>query len=371
MTASAGAEPTGRRILITGASGFVGSEVVRQARRRGHRVVALIRPAGRVPDGFGDDEDLELARLDLRSSDGLVDALDGVDSVIHLAAAKAGDLSSQFAGTVVATEHLLAAMGQAGVRDLVAISTFSVYDYGSLASGALLDEQSPIDTAPARRDEYARTKLVQETLYRHFGELPDHRVAILRPGMIYGADNLWHALLGTGLGPAFLRIGARATLPLTYVENCAEAMVLAAEVLAEADSPLDGETINIVDDDLPTQAAYVAAVQARTTIPPTITVPWPLVRAGAGLLGAINRRWLDGRAKFPGIAVAERLDARFKPLRYTNDKAKRLLGWTPRHSLDEAIERSLAAEGSADEASHADKADQAGQADHADRDTAR
>ena len=79
-------------------------------------------------------------------------------------------------------------------------------------------------------------------------------------------------------------------------------------------------------------------------VPPTITVPWPVVRAGAGLLGAVNRRLLDGRAKFPGIAVAERLDARFKPLRYTNRKARELLGWSPRHDLVTAIDRSVAAQ---------------------------
>ncbi len=335
------------RLYVTGATGFLGSVVVETARARGHEVVAVVRPASRS-GALGDG--VTPARIDLRSRAGLVDSLDGVDSVIHLAAAKSGDFPTQFAGTVVATENLLEAMVTAQVSQLVGISTFSVYDYRALASGSLLDEQSPIDPTPAGRDEYARTKLVQEQLYRQFAAgngSGRRRTVILRPGMIYGPDNLWHALLGAELGPRFLRIGSRAVLPMTYVENCAEAIILAAERLAEPSSPVDGEVINIVDDDLPTQADYAEAVATRTEVPPSITVPWPAIRTASEALAVVNRTLLSGRAKFPGIAVPDRLYARFKPLRYTNAKAKRLLDWSPRYGLIEAIERSLAAESSA------------------------
>jgi 2-alkyl-3-oxoalkanoate reductase len=331
--------PAPLRIYITGATGFVGSEVVRAARRRGHEVVAVVRPASRVPD-LG--EGCEAARVDLRSPAGLAESLAGVDTVIHLAAAKAGAFADQFVGTVVTTENLLRAMETAGVQQLVGISTFSVYDYGAMKPGTLLDEDAPIDRDPVRRDEYAQTKLIQEDLYRRFAaDDPDRRVTIIRPGMIYGADNLWHALLGAEMGPRFLRIGSRATLPLTYVENCAEAMVLAAEQLASPTSPVDGQVINIVDDDLPTQQHYAEEVASRTEVPASVTLPWSVVRTGAETLALVNRRLLGGRAKFPGIAVPDRLYARFKPFRYTNRKAKELLGWSPRYGLVEAIERSV------------------------------
>lgn len=331
------------KLFVTGATGFVGRSVVDEAVRRGHDVIAVVRPSSESDPAAGCPS-VTAARLDLRTRSGLSEAVTGCDAVIHLAAAKAGDFYAQFAGTVVATENLLAAMNEAGVSNLVGISTFSVYDYLSLRPHTVVDEATPIDRMPNRRDEYSRTKLLQEELYRRFGEEPDHRLVILRPGMIYGPDNLWHALLGAEIGPRFVRIGSKATLPLTYVENCAEAIVLAADRLVDPVSGVDGEVINLVDDDLPTQGEYAEAVMARVETPPSITVPWQVVRAAAGLLARGNDLLLDGRARFPGIAVPDRLHARFKPLRYTNAKAKHLLGWAPRYGLDTALDRSVASQ---------------------------
>jgi nucleoside-diphosphate-sugar epimerase len=291
-----------------------------------------------------DDAALEAVAVDLRSKDGLSEALDGVDAVIHLAAAKAGDFYHQFLGTVIGTENLLAAMTTVGVRQLVGVSTFSVYDYLALKDGELLDEESPIDRSPARRDEYARTKLVQEELYRDFGQIDGNKVVVLRPGMIYGRGELWHALLGAELGPVFLKIGSRATLPLAYVENCAEAIVMATEQLADEPSRLDGQTINIIDDHLPTQGEYIEMVSEVMEPPSSVKVPWLVMRAAAGLLDRGNDLVVGGRAKFPGFVVPDRLHARFKPLRFSNARARRLLGWSSRYTTAEAIERSAGSE---------------------------
>jgi len=330
------------RILVTGATGFVGRYAVAAGLAAGHEIRAVVRPSStdatlRAVPGAGR---LDIARLDLRSPAGIAGALEGVETVVHLAAAKEGDFYSQFAGTVTATENLLTAMTGAGVERLVGVSTFSVYDYVNLPAGSLVTEDSPVDASPAKRDEYARTKLIQERLFTDFSDA-GNPVVIVRPGMIYGRGNLWHALLGAEVGPRFLRVGSRAILPMAYVENVADGLIAAAAALGPDDSPVAGEVINIVDDHLPTQEAYVAAVTAMVDHPPTITVPWPVMRSLAAALQWGNDLLVGGRAKFPGIVVPERLHARFKPLRYANAKAKRLLDWSPRFSLDEAIARSV------------------------------
>lgn len=327
---------------MTGATGFVGRSTVAAGLAAGHEIRAVVRPAASDAEltALPGADRLDVARCDLRSPVGIDAAVAGVTTVIHLAAAKEGDFYAQFAGTVTATENLLAAMAGAGVASLVGVSTFSVYDYGKLRSGSLVSEESPIDESPSKRDEYARTKLIQERLFADFAAA-GNRVVIVRPGMIYGRANLWHALLGTQLGPRYLRIGSQATLPLIYVENAATALIAAAEGLEVDPSPVADEVLNLVDDDLPTQETYVRAVSAMIDPPPTTVVPWPLVRTLAALLGWGNDRIFGGRAKLPGIVVPERLHARFKPLRYTNAKAKRLLDWAPRFGLTEAIARSV------------------------------
>ncbi|MEM9907984.1 MAG: NAD(P)-dependent oxidoreductase [Cyanobacteria bacterium P01_D01_bin.44] len=327
------------KLLITGSSGFLGQYVVAAALQRGHQVRAVVRPATQTqPISWSQHPQVEFVKLDLRRRAGIQDAIDGVDAVIHLAAAKAGDFYTQFAGTVVATENLLLSMAETPVKRLVAISTFSVYDYAKMKSGTILDEDSPIVEEPLYRDEYTQTKLLQETLVRDFEKKQAGLVTILRPGVIYGRDNLWTARLGASLGQnSWLRIGAYAKLPLAYVENCAEAIVLSAEQEAAI-----GQTLNVVDDDLPTQRSYAKQLIKGMANPPRfIPVNWTLMYSLGNLAWAINQRFLGGQAKLPGILVPARLQARFKPLKFSNQKIKHCLGWMPRHSLKVSLERSF------------------------------
>jgi len=319
------------KLLVTGASGFLGGYVVADAARRGHEVRAAVR---RAPNP---GRSVETVILDLRSRDGLVEALGGVDAVIHLAAAKAGDLHAQLATTVVGTENLLLAMTQASVRHIVHISSFSVYDQMQMPAHSLLDESAPMADPMGDRDEYTITKLIQERLVIEASRKNGWRWTILRPGMLYGRDNLFNARVGMRLGAnAWLRTGAWACIPLSYVENCAEAILLAVEK-----SQADGKILNIVDDQLPRQRQYARMIAPRfSPRPRIIPVSWTMMRTAARCAWLVNRWLLGGRAKIPGILVPSRLHARCKPLRYTNAQARSVLGWSPRYGLLEALDRS-------------------------------
>lgn len=326
------------KLLVTGASGFLGRYVVAEALQRGHQVSALMRPGSdekRLP--WHNHPAVKLVRVDLQQRDGIVDAVRGADSVIHLAAAKEGDFDTQFAGTVVATKNLLDAMIEANVLRIVAISTFSVFDYLYIQPGETLSEDSPIERDPTQRDVYAQTKLIQEKVIRDFEQNHGGQVTILRPGMIYGRDHLWNAYLGAKVSDSlWIRIGAHAQLPLTYVENCAIAIVAAAQC-----SEAIGQTLNIIDDDLPTQSAYAKKLIERMTSPPrTIPINWTVMRLLSRTIWLGNKLIFKGRAKLPSIFVPARLDARFKPLHYSNNRAKQILNWKPKYSLDIALDRS-------------------------------
>jgi nucleoside-diphosphate-sugar epimerase len=328
------------KLFITGAAGFLGQAVVTEALRRGHHVHAAVRPATdvtRLP--YHGHERLQYARVDLRAKAGLPDSLTGVDAVIHLAAAKSGDYYAQMAGTVVTTENLLDAMTQARVTRLIAISTFSVYEILRRWHWALLDESSPLVKVPEERDDYSRTKLIQEKLIRDHAAAHHFQLTILRPGVIFGKDNLWNGFLGMELSPTtWIRTGAWAKIPLTYVENCAEAILLACE-----NKNAINQTYNVVDDDLPTQRRYGQLIQQRLNPRPRIIpVAWSVMRTLSRSLWLFNKLFLAGRAKVPSIFVPHRLHARAKPLRYSNRKIREQLAWRPRYALIEALDRAVA-----------------------------
>lgn len=332
------------KLLVTGANGFLGSYVVQEALRKGHTVRALVRPATDVAKlDWPSSDKLEVVRADLRSRNGLTDAVRGVDSVIHLAAAKSGDVYAQYAGTVVATENLLAAMTEPGVHRMVAISSFSVYDFARASPLAALDEQTPLEQDSLNRDAYAHTKLVQEQLIREHAAQHNWSLVVLRPGMIWGKDNLLNAWIGMSGGKRFwIRTGAWARVPLTYVENCAEAIVMAASSKAA-----QGETFNIVDDAVPTQREFARMVLKRVD-PKRLTIPvsYTLLRLTAGSIALFNRVALGNRARVPSLLVPVRLAARARPLQYSNKKIKTVLGWKPHYSLEEGLNRSLDGHGS-------------------------
>jgi len=326
-----------KTVFITGASGFLGRYVVQAALDQGYRVKAVVRPASEARKlSWHNHPQVELVRLDLRQAKGIAEALAGVDWVIHLAAVKGGDFYDRFAGTVIATENLLRAMVEQNLRQMVFVSTFSVYDYRQMRTGRLLDEGAPLEANPKDRDEYAQTKLIQEQLVRSFEQEQTAQVVILRPGMIYGREDLWHVLLGEQFGRTWLAIGPGALMPMIYVENCAEAIVTAVDCTAAL-----GQTLNLVDDPIPTRKHFFRELIQRTgQKPKIINLPWPVMRFISALALFVNNSFCGGNAKMPGILVPAKLEARFKPLRYTNQRAKEVLGWTPRYSLAEAIDRS-------------------------------
>jgi nucleoside-diphosphate-sugar epimerase/peptidoglycan/xylan/chitin deacetylase (PgdA/CDA1 family) len=321
-------------LFITGAAGFIGSAVVTQALAKGHRVVALVRRSSDLSSvEWIDDPAVTIVRGDLRQRGEWVDSLNDTDAVIHCAYGQ-GDFFSQFAGTVVGTENLLGAMEQHDVRRLVHLSTFSVYDYRAMRAGASLDETAPIEAHPELRDDYTRTKLVQDQLVREF-EQRGGAVTLVRPGAVYGPGMLWDAGLTMRVfGDRWLAVAPNAKLKLTYVQNVAEAILLSAE-RPEA----IGETFNIVDTDAPTQRTYAKALRRHgVAVPKVIPVPYRVMRAVADLVDGVNRSFFGHKARVPWVLSPSKLDARCKPFTYPNERARWKLGWTPRASLDDALD---------------------------------
>ena len=328
------------KLFITGAGGFLGQHVAAEALQRGHSVRALLRPASKsIPETWKNHPAIEIVRSDLRNKSGLREIISGCDSVIHLAAVKSGDLYEQFGGTVISTENLLATMEGVGISRLVLISSFSVYEYMRRRSWSTIDESSPLARDPLKRDEYCQTKMIQEKISLECAERNNWRCMVLRPGVIYGRENLWTARLGSQSGTKrWISIGSHAPLPLTYVENCAAAILLAAEYNGSEKIHI----LNVVDGKNPSQRSYISFLKKHMSENPrVIPIPWLLMRFLACMAGLFNSLFLRGKGKLPGLLIPERLHARCKPLRYSNRRIVLTLGWAPRYTWKEGVLRSL------------------------------
>lgn len=170
-----------RRVLVTGAGGFIGSHLVRDQLARGHQVVATDIDLTRL-DGLGSNGDLQAVRLDIRATDELAPLLHGTDTVFHLAAAHLDVLKDDayFQDVNVrAAADLVRHSGEAGVRRLVHCSTVGVY-------GPLASLPANEDTPPAPDIAYERTKLEGEKAVLAAANGGGPSTVVLRPSWVYG-----------------------------------------------------------------------------------------------------------------------------------------------------------------------------------------
>lgn len=324
------------RVLVTGASGFLGRAVVAAAVASGHEVVALVRPVADV-DRLEWPEEVEIVKGDLRQPGPWVDTLKDVGAVVHLAAAKRGDLAQQFNGTVVATENLLEHLPMSSLQRFVHVSSFSVYDFASQPVGGAVTETTPVEPRPDARDAYTVTKIVQEQLVRDACEASSTSHIVLRPGAIYGPGETWGHGSALRVGGFDLIFSPRAVLRLTFVENCADAVVRAIEAPVPT-----GSTYNIVDDDLPTYSSYHRGCRkAGAATGRAVFVPWFIVSGVGRAVALLNRRAFRGSAKLPELLSHRRQSAAWKPFSYPNGPAKKGLSWTPRVAVDDGISETV------------------------------
>jgi nucleoside-diphosphate-sugar epimerase len=260
------------KLLVTGANGFIGRPLVHALVEAGHEVRALVRPASDVRTlGWGPG--VEVARADLRVAPELDTLFEGIDALVHLAAATGGDDAAQFASTVVGTERLLDAMRRSDTGRLVLISSFAVYSWTEVRQRA--DEDTPLERDPYARDGYTVAKLWQEKLARRYAADHGWDLTVLRPGAVWGRAHESSGRLGESLGPFHLVIGPRRRLPLSYVENCASAIAAAA-----THPDCAGRTLNVLDADEISAWDYVGTWLRRSgTRGWRVPVPLWLARA--------------------------------------------------------------------------------------------
>jgi nucleoside-diphosphate-sugar epimerase len=306
--------------------------VVDRLLERGHEARAIVRPSSSKPPW---PDTVEVYRADLRVQDGLVSAFDGVDAVLHLAAATSGNEDTQFASTVVATERFLDAMAKSTVKRLIHVSSLVVYDWSKARS--CMDEKTPLENNPYAMGGYTIAKIWQERVVSRFAKKHSWDLTIARPGFIWGEGHAQIAGMGRQFGRLYLLFGPFTRLPLSHVDNCADCLVTAIENPAAS-----GEILNIIDGDDVRVWRYAREYARRSgQRGPLLPVPYR-VGLGVAQLAALTSRTLFGKkGKLPSLLTPRRFESQFKPIRFSNRKVTSVLNWRPRLSFDQCLDRSF------------------------------
>ncbi len=320
-------------VLVTGASGFLGSHILER-----------LAASGTLALGLGRDEErcaaLEAAghriiRHDLtRPLDSILDPrLGRVERIIHCAALSSpfGRLADFVTANVTATQNLVDFAGRQGVSRFVHISSpsvcFAFRDQLGLAEDAALPE--PVN-------HYARTKREAETIV--LGQPSIHPV-VLRPRGIYGQGDralLPRLITAAKSRPLPLFRDGRAQIDLTHVDDVVDAVMAALAVSAQA----EGEVFNISGGEvlpvrhIASEACAHAGLKARWR-------PMPLLPAmlAAGLMEAVALR-LPGCPEPPVTRYGLGLFAYAQSLDLS--KAKQVLGWLPKIPFEQGLDRTFA-----------------------------
>ncbi len=330
-------------ILVTGSNGFVGTSVVENLLARGFTNLRLfVRPSskldklkailGKHPAG----KTAKIISGDLLSRDDCQMAARGVAVIIHLAAGFEKSFAGAFMNSALATRNLIEAFLELGQpRRFVNVSSFAVYSNLKMERHALLDETAPLEDAPQERhDAYGFGKLQQEKIVRDYGSKRNLPFVILRPGAVYGPGKPdLSGRVGINTFGFFLHLGGGNELPLTFVDNCAEAIVLA--VLKPG---VDGETFNVVDDETMTSRDFLAARKAAKPFF-SIGIPYRLTYLGCVLWENYSKK---SGGQLPPVFNRRRCAAEWQGNRYSNQKLRERLGWKQTVPLADAMKSFLA-----------------------------
>lgn len=307
------------RILVTGASGFVGGRLCRTSAEKGYAVRAIVR---QVPSDFFVQDSVEAVEVaDIGPSTDWTSALQDVDTVIHLAArvhvmkeSLKDPLAEYRRVNVEGTRHFASAAIRAGVKRIVYVSTVKVN--GEKTDQRPFNEQD----IPSPQDHYATSKWEAEELLRDLSKRHGIEVVIIRPPLVYGPGVKGNMLrlmqyISRGYPLPLGNINNRRSL--ISLDNLVDVLLLSASRVECA-----GHTFLVSDgEDMSTPGLVKRIAEAMGRKPNLVNFPGEVFSLMAKVVPSLR-------------PAAERL---MSSLVVDSSKFREMCNWTPPQTIDDGI----------------------------------
>jgi nucleoside-diphosphate-sugar epimerase len=314
-----------QRALVTGANGFIGAALTQRLLHDGVAVRAMCRAArnGATLAEAG----AEVVEGDIQDAPLTLRCAEGCDVVFHVAAVGKGSLARQHATNVEGTCHVAEAAYKVGAQRLVHVSSVAVYGY---------DLNGPIDEShphrPPRDDYYMCTKSLGEQAVWDYARQVGLPTVSIRPAFVYGPRSVFWSQTLYNLCrryPVPLFAGGNGHAHPIYIDDVVDLLVIAATHLAAP-----GNAFHAAPDPAPSWRDFLSHYAHIAGNPRTINIPLPptlILKPICSLISFLAR--LSG-SPYDVFGAAQYIT---RPITYRMDKAKQLLGWQPRITLEEGM----------------------------------
>jgi len=317
-----------KKILITGANGFIGSHLLKYfSEKKGYRTAGLVRKTSDLFRLSAGQFDLQYAAV----NDPMDKIMKGCDVVIHTAAKASdwGNYDEHYRINVEGTLNLLKTAHECGVERFIYISSTVVYGFG----GHINTNEDK--TSRPFHNNYCITKTIAEQKVQEYRDRL--RIIVLRPSNVYGPWDMkfTYPLLRSiyrGLF-AFPDGGKNLTSPC-YIKN----IISAVEKAIEARNHF-GEAYNISDgNDIPWRLFLSLIAEEMGKKPPWFPVPSSLLFFMATLM---ERLFVLFRSQTPPLITPYRIAISSKDYSFSIEKSKKQLHFVPQYTTQEGIKESV------------------------------
>lgn len=323
-------------ILVTGANGLIGSDLVNRLTAQGKKVRALVRSSRGLKDILRSPL-VEVINGDITDKKLVEEAVKGVKYVYHLAHSLGDSEEEFYANNVEPSMNIAELCLKEKVKYFIFTSTIATYNYGNISNGKAVTEEIGIDPKYDQRNYYARSKIIIENMLLKMAKDKGLPVIIFRPGIVIGEGGiLYHGGVGQWTRDnkcSYWGMGKN-KLPFVLVEDVSSALIKVLEV-----DGLEGQVFNLCGDVALSAREYVNYL-IKYSKRPIKANSYPMSMLCIAETFKYLIKYFTGQKNNALLSYRD-LRNRSIPVLFNCDKAKKFLSWQSCNNQDLFIKKGI------------------------------